>query len=214
MEDKKGWRVDFKKISVIATILFYFGMSWFFPWGDLEVHQSISSSYFFDLLFFAIVAFSLKEKVKTKLIYPEKLFLKCILISFTAIVIIMINQKLSLNAPFKYLDKLVIQILFLAPVIEELVFRFSILNLLKRLNINLKWQIFVNSFLFAVSHIQALWILPKDFQGFILYQVGYTFLLGWICTKAMIMHKNILAPIIIHFIFNFIFYLAVINETL
>lgn len=206
--------MDYKKIICITTVLVYFLMSWLFPWDDYELHKSISSSYVFDVIFVVIIGLSLKEKINLQIKDPLKLFIKTLLTSFIAIVIILLNQKMNLLAPFKFVDQLAIQILFLAPVIEEFVFRYGLYHLIRKTSINIKWQLVINSLLFSISHVQAIWILPEDFQGFILYQVGYTFLLGWICTKAMMVHKNIIAPIIIHFIFNLMFYLAVINGNL
>ena len=43
-----------------------------------------------------------------------------------------------------------------------------------------------NAIMFSISHVPALFVLPKEFYGFIYLQLLYTFLLGWICAKARI----------------------------
>lgn len=206
--------MDYKKIVIFIVVAIYFSISWFFPWDNYEVHESISTSYFFDIVFIAITGVILKEKIDFKILEPLKLLIKTLLTSIIAVVVILLTEKMNLLAPFRFIDQLAVQILILAPFVEEFIFRYGVFHLIKRTQINVKYQIVINAFLFSISHIQAIWILPQDFHGFIYYQVAYTFLLGWVCTKVMMVHKNIFAPIIIHFIFNLMFYIAVLNGNL
>jgi membrane protease YdiL (CAAX protease family) len=102
----------------------------------------------------------------------------------------------------------------LAPIIEEFVFRFAFYEILKKKVANRKTLYFLNALLFSISHAGALSVLPKEFFPFIFFQIGYTFILGWICTKAKDDSNSIVEPIILHFVFNFLFYLAVVNQVI
>ena len=62
-----------------------------------------------------------------------------------------------------------------------------------------------------MSHLPALWFLPEEFHGFIGFQLFYTLLLGWICAKSRVKTNGMLEPVVLHFAFNLIFYIAVKN---
>jgi membrane protease YdiL (CAAX protease family) len=62
--------------------------------------------------------------------------------------------------------------------------------------------------IFAFSHLIGLSVLPPEYVPFIGFQVFYTFLLGLLCGQAMLRFHSVLAPIVLHFIFNLTFYAA------
>ncbi|MBT4792381.1 MAG: CPBP family intramembrane metalloprotease, partial [Halobacteriovoraceae bacterium] len=101
-----------------------------------------------------------------------------------------------------------LQLLLLAPLIEELVFREGFVALFEKFKLNKILILSLNSILFSLSHLPALWHLPVEFHSFIAFQVFYTLILGWICTKVRIETKGLALPIIHHFLFNLIFYVA------
>jgi membrane protease YdiL (CAAX protease family) len=198
-----------KKVAFYIIPAFYFGISWLFPWEKYQWDSSISVSYFFDCIFVLLVATGLRVlpvfKIDHISLLPSKLVATFALASF----VIFLNNLLALQAPFRYVDKLAVQLLFLAPVIEEFVFRFAFFALFKRCGQSIRWQIITNSGLFSLSHIAAIWILPAEFREFIVFQVGYTFALGWVCTKARMRHQSLIVPILMHFVFNLTFYMAI-----
>ena len=199
-------------IKVIITILFpivYFSISWFFPWDKVMANVSISPSYLFDLIFIGATVFFFKSKLKIGK-SSVKLFTIKLLLSFVfASLCIGVINLMGLVAPFKFVDKLFIQVLILAPIIEELIFREAFYTVFKRAGLPSIWQGLINSALFSLSHLPAIWILPAEFKSFVIFQLIYTFVLGWVCFKSREVSKGILEPILIHLVFNLVFYMAV-----
>ena len=189
--------------------VFYFCISWFFPWQLIQWDSSISITYLFDLAFVCVFYFILEPKMKLKV--EIGIFIRLLITIALALICITITSSFNLSAPFKYVDNLFIQILVLAPIIEELVFRFAFYEMFKEKISNRKIQFVLNSLLFSISHSAALAVLPTEFYPFIFFQIIYTFFLGWICTKAKDLSQSIIEPIILHFVFNLFFYFAVIK---
>ena len=116
----------------------------------------------------------------------------------------------GLTTPFRFVEELPLQVLVLAPILEECVFRFALFEPLRRV-IRKKIIMFcTNAALFSLSHAYALRVLPDSFHPFIYFQLSYTFLLGWVCAKAKDISGSLVEPILLHFIFNLMFYLAVV----
>ncbi|MDH5414840.1 MAG: CPBP family glutamic-type intramembrane protease, partial [Flavobacteriaceae bacterium] len=84
----------------------------------------------------------------------------------------------------------------------------------EKLNLNPKHLLISNGVLFSISHLPGLWYLESAFHGFIYFQLLYTFGLGWMCAKARLESRGLLEPILLHFLFNSVFYLAVTNNGL
>ena len=198
-----------KKVAPVTISISYFTISWFFPWEEYQWDSSISISYLFDFIFISLVALTFKKipniKVEHQSLLPGKLIATFAMASF----VIFLNGLLAIETPFRFIDKLAIQLLVLAPIIEELVFRFAFFHIFKKFELSPTWQMVVNAGLFSLSHLPAMWTLPSEFQVFVGYQVLYTFALGWVCTKAKMRHKSIIIPVLMHFVFNLTFYVAI-----
>jgi len=201
-----------KYYLVFLYPIIYFGLSWFLPWDAIQWDSSISVTYIFDIFFATSVYLIHKPRLTfrlTKGVMPRGLALAA-----TAFLSIFICLQLGLLTPFRYVDNLFIQILILAPIIEELVFRYALFEPFKLIIPNKNMLFIFNGLLFSLSHGKALTVLPTDFHSFIYFQMGYTFLLGWICSKAKFSSGSILEPILLHFTFNLIFYYSVTNYNL
>ena len=98
---------------------------------------------FFDIVFIAITGVILKEKIDFKILEPLKLLIKTLLTSIIAVVVILLTEKMNLLAPFRFIDQLAVQILILAPFVEEFIFRYGVFHLIKRTQINVKYQIVI-----------------------------------------------------------------------
>lgn len=192
--------------------IIYFACSWLLPWDSIQWDSSISVTYIFDLIFALSVYLIHKPKMSLRL--TKGILPRLFAISVLAFVTILISLQLNLLSPFRYVDNLFIQILILAPIVEELVFRFALFEPFKLIIPNKNILFIFNGLLFSLSHGKALSVLPQDFHAFIYFQIGYTFLLGWICSKAKFKSGSILEPIVLHFVFNLIFYYSVINYNL
>ncbi|MAX67573.1 MAG: CPBP family intramembrane metalloprotease [Bacteriovoracaceae bacterium] len=198
----------------LLTPVIYFGVSWFFPWEIIQFKSSISVSYIFDILFSVIILLILKRRDFLGKVKLPVLAVKVFLTILVALLCVWMIKSLKLVAPFQYIEYLALQLLVLAPLIEELVFRGAFVEVCEKLRLNNKLILVSNSLLFSLSHLPALWTLPAEFHHFIGFQVFYTFFLGWVCTKSRLVTKGLVEPILIHFIFNFVFYLAVIRYSL
>ncbi len=98
-------------------------------------------------------------------------------------------------------------LLAVGPLLEELLFRGLLHRTFQELLENTVATSVITSLMFSYSHFQAYFKVPADFQPFIFYQTGYTFLLALLCTIVRIRHGLIWA-ILAHALFNFGFYLG------
>lgn len=183
-------------------------MVFFFPFEGFKVLPSISSIYLFEVIFITIVSILLKLKIGLKLKNPKRFISKLLFTVVLGGISIGIIKNLKIETPFKYLDNYIIQLIILAPVIEEFIYRHVLFGLMERKKIDRMNIFFFNSILFSFSHAIAFFSLPSIFYPFIFIQLFYTFILGWIMTKAKMDHESILAPILLHFAFNLMFLLT------
>lgn len=201
-----------KRLLLVIIPLAYFFMVWFFPWHMMETNSNISIIYLFDISFVVVVSLILKKVPVVKLKDLRRYVIVCLLTIPIAAVIIWLNNLLKIETPFALVNNPALQLLLMAPLIEELVFRHAFFSLGQSLKLPKVLEVHYNSALFAISHMASIWVLPPKYYGFIAYQVIYTFFLGRICTKVLLRQESILAPIGVHFVFNLVFYFAVTNN--
>lgn len=195
-------------LAVLATVV-YFCVLWMVPWDSFTPSLwSISFSYIFDLIFFLTIFALYKNKNFLGRFNFHGASLRLLL---TIILGVLCNSIIKnsepLVSPFGYIQNIVVQLLIMAPIFEELVFRGGIYKLFEKAIENSLYRTIINSALFSFSHGFAFFLLPEEFHNFIYFQMGYTFLLGWICTKSRERSVGIVEPIFLHFVFNLIFYL-------
>lgn len=194
-------------ISFFALIILYFAFSWGLPWHKLP--STISFSYIFDLAFALVVCFffRLPWKFKWRSLKNSALFISQSLL--LALFCIGAAWFWSMPVPFQLVNNLEWHLLVFAPILEELIFRQTFQRfLIKRMGGTRVTSMLVAA-IFAFSHLIALRVLPDEFVPFIGFQVFYTFVLGVICGQALLRTHSILAPILIHFLFNLCFFFAV-----
>lgn len=199
----------------ISTILIaiYFAMSWFYPWPALPWFPAISTAYLWDLSFSVMLLGLLKLKSKSKKRKDrtkEKtgFLVRLIAVLLLGVASLFILEHFAFAVPFRYIESPVLQLLIFAPIFEELVFRLGFLTFFLRFTSDKRYAILLSSLLFAVSHLSALWHLPKEFHAFVGIQFVYTFFLGWLLGKSFDKTGSVLFPIVYHFLFNLIFYLG------
>ena len=190
---------------IYLVFIIYYLLVFFFPWEGLKILPSVSSIYLFEVIFVTVVSILLRMPLRFKLKHPKYILKKIIATIALGAVSIGIIKFFKVETPFKYLDNYILQLIVLAPIIEGLIYRHILLGLLQKKNIEVRNQLFFTSLLFSFSHAIAFFSLPMIFYPFILIQLVYTFILGWIVTKSKIDHEAIQAPILLHFIFNLIF---------
>jgi membrane protease YdiL (CAAX protease family) len=199
---------QYSVIISIATI--YFCISWLVPWSELAPNSTISPSYIFDILVIGLSFWALKLKHIVGSIVLKSLIIRLTVVIFFAIVSASLTKSFNLLSPFKYVDLLVIQILILAPFIEEAVFRGAFFSIHERFEKRMLFVIGFNTLLFSFSHFSGTMFLPEEFHSFIYFQMLYTIPLGWLCSKARQKTGGVVEPIILHFGFNLIFYIGVV----
>jgi membrane protease YdiL (CAAX protease family) len=198
--------MEIKRLNYFVLIIIYFALSWFYPWEPIEAYPALSKAYIFDFVFVVITTFVYRN-------WPQFLFekIRAFFIKLGATLVlatgsILIIKFMQWKTPFEYMDRVFLQLVILAPILEELVFRNVFYQLSNRYFKQKKWPVYFNAAIFSLSHFPAFWYLPAEFHPFIYWQLFYTFFLGLICARAMQDQKSILGPIILHLIFNFMFY--------
>lgn len=192
----------------IVFVAIYFAGSWLIPWDELSSGRPISLSYLWDCLFFVAVAL-IFQKPKFKLKISPQSSARLGFCLFLALVCIGLIKLFSLQTPFIYLSYPFIQLVILAPIFEEIIFRESFYILLHKTHLSYKLRSVILSGLFAISHLFALSVLPAEFSAFIWFQFMYTFILGMILFRERKEQNCVLMPIIQHMGFNLVFYFAI-----
>ncbi|HXH32311.1 MAG TPA: CPBP family intramembrane glutamic endopeptidase [Bacteriovoracaceae bacterium] len=197
-------------IGFLILVITYFAFSWGLPWH--KIPSTISFSYIFDLLFALSVSFFFRLPWKFKFHFNKhsyKAFLEVMALGLGAVLSI---WYLEIEIPFRLVNNLEWHLLVFAPVLEELVFR----QTFQRVLISSVGGKYVTSMLvaaiFAFSHLVGLTVLSTEYVPFIGFQVFYTFVLGVLCGQALLRFHSVIMPIILHFIFNLIFYVALRSE--
>jgi membrane protease YdiL (CAAX protease family) len=197
-------------ISFFVLVIVYFAFSWGLPWH--KIPSTISFSYIFDLLFALSVSFFFRLPWKFRWVITKQTFKAILEVLFLAIGAVLAIWYMDIETPFRLVNNLEWHLLLFAPVLEELVFR----QTFQRVLISSVGGKYVTSMLvaaiFAFSHMVGLSVLPAEYVPFIGFQVFYTFLLGLICGQALLRFHSVFAPIVLHFIFNLVFYIALQSE--
>lgn len=104
--------------------------------------------------------------------------------------------------------KTIFLLLVLAPVLEELIFRYMLWIAIEKFIKKTEWQIWISALFFSLGHVVIMLILPTEFRAFVLYQAAYVVALSIGASYLRIKTKGMIAPIAVHFLFNLGFYLA------
>jgi membrane protease YdiL (CAAX protease family) len=183
-------------------IVGYFLVSWLVPWPD----SLIPSYLIFDLFFSIFVLILIKEKINFKLNHTD-LKKPVLLILILAIAVLLLLVLFKWQTPFLFITHYEIKLVLAAPIIEELLFRGAITGLIRK-HVNRNKLLLISAALFSFSHFYSFFITPVEFHSFILLQTGYTFILGYILAKDFEEHLNFARVILMHFIFNALFLVA------
>ena len=190
---------------VICIVVAYFLCSWFIPWHLVQLPYELSLATGFDIVVVLTLAIKFKFPIRVGL-RPSQIK-ELVLPSILAMSSIGMVHFIKMPTPFSYIQNIFLHMVIIAPLVEELIFRFTFQNLISKSINNKKLVIILSALLFSLSHAFAFTFLPKAFFPFIFLQVIYTFFLGLFCAKSFY-NNNILSPYLIHFIFNLFFYTA------
>ena len=193
-------------IGFFVLIIIYFAFSWGLPWHKLP--STISFSYIFDLLFALGVSFIFRLPWKFRWNINKQTFIAVLEVLAVAAASIFAIWYMDIESPFRLVSGLEWHLLFFAPILEELVFRQTFQRLLIKSVGGKRVTSMLVASIFAFSHLIGLTVLPVEYVPFIGFQVFYTFVLGLICGQALLRFHSVLAPIVLHFLFNLSFYIA------
>ncbi len=99
-------------------------------------------------------------------------------------------------------------LLIVAPVLEELIFRYMLWIAVEKFIKKPEWQIWISAIFFSLGHVIIMMTIPMEFRAFVLYQAAYVLVLSIGASYLRMKSKGMLAPITVHFLFNLGFYLV------
>jgi len=165
------------------------------------------SSYYFEVILVTISLVLLRQKVKEMFTLSQSLYYYSAAALACGYLVFKGAGSLQIGLPFDLSSKeLLFFLLIVAPILEELIFRFFCWQPLAKINKSL--ALLTTSLLFSYSHFHSFWFVPTEYQGFIYYQTAYTLILGLACGYAIWRYNSLLGAILIHFAFNFGFLLG------
>lgn len=196
-------------IQVSIIVVSYFLILSFMPWQIFDEHLFFNSSYLFDFIFSVGLIIFTKARYSVKHTNFRLLGIFNAASLFIALVSLLVLKIMSVQHAFSLVDHLFFQMVILAPILEELVFRMGIGELQLKFLPRFKWNFLLNGFIFSLSHALALFVVPDEFIVFIWCQIFYTFVLGMLCFNSFVKTRNPLFPITVHLSFNLCFYLFI-----
>jgi len=102
----------------------------------------------------------------------------------------------------------IVFLLVVAPILEELIFRFVLWQPIARFTKSPVAALVATALLFSYAHLHAIWFVPPEFHAFVYYQTTYTLFLGLLCGFSLYKSNSLLSSMVLHFSFNLGFYLA------
>lgn len=122
--------------------------------------------------------------------------------------ILKIARLTGISVPMNVNDvETVIFLVAVAPILEELIFRFMLFQPIQRVW-NAKIAMVATSLLFSYSHLHAIWFVPPEYDKFLIYQTAYALPLGFACAYVMRRQRSLLSSMLVHATFNLGFFLA------
>lgn len=99
-------------------------------------------------------------------------------------------------------------LLAVAPILEELIFRLALWEGIKAISDHAFSTITVSTLLFSIAHLVAYWVVTSSIQSFVLYQALYVIPLSIVISYRRHYANSVFSAMLLHFGFNFGFYLA------
>jgi membrane protease YdiL (CAAX protease family) len=194
----------FAPLLLVISILLKLGGENIF-WQKVPLYYS----YLFEIVFIVVTASLLKLRAptfKVPSLFDLASFLGLLTLGFTTF---KFANHFEIMIPFDFNLKLnVFLLLVVAPILEELVFRYALWEALQR--VSKKWWVTLlgTSFLFSAAHFTSFWAVPALFKSFVIYQTCYTAVLGVIAGLPKLKRQDLSTSIFLHFCFNLGFLIA------
>lgn len=176
-----------------------------FLWQKLPEYYSLV----FEVLFVSLAYFSFRRQIvlaKMPKIWDGIFTLVMMAAGFA---VYRLTAFIEIPIPFDLADqKTVILLIAVAPVLEEFIFRMALWESIQALFKSQGLTLILTSLLFAIGHFTAYWLVPEQFQGFVVYQTIYVAFLGLVLGCRKVETGAVFSTIYLHFGFNLGFFLA------
>lgn len=195
-----------KKWSFIS-IIFYIIFGIFYD--DLFLRFHPYGNYIFDLSFVIFFLIKMSSEIHFKGGWGKSSFIQYGLSLISGFLVYKAALHFKIAIPFDLKGtEVLLFLLIIGPILEEFIFRFCILYLLRTISSSKFLIILFSSLLFSLSHFVAYFDVPKSIGIFVIYQSAYTFLIAIWWGYSYIKSKSLTIPCFLHIFFNFGFYLA------
>lgn len=119
----------------------------------------------------------------------------------------LVSDLRGIQVPFQIEDSMTrLQLLAVAPVLEELLFRGLFWRAFEKLGASPRMVAVAVSVMFSLAHLEAYGRVDSAGQGFVVYQTLYVILLSAACGFLRIRSGRVTLPVVAHFLFNLGFY--------
>jgi membrane protease YdiL (CAAX protease family) len=189
----------------LALLLAYLIVRYFFI-RELEA-ISLYSTYVLEVVLVGIMAFLYRATFGQQWRLPKAVLVIALPILTLGFLAFKFMGVLSISLPLDLSGaETLLFLLIIAPILEELIFRFFAWQPLSAFNKSAAY--IITSLLFSYSHFHSYWFVPAEFHNFIFYQTIYTFSLALACGYSLFKYNSLAGAILLHFMFNLGFYLG------
>ena len=128
----------------------------------------------------------------------------------TGVLVALVSDLRGIQVPFQVEDSMTrIQLLAVAPVLEELLFRGLSSRAFEKLGASPRLAAVAVTVMFSLAHLEAYGRVDPAGQAFVIYQTLYVILLSAACGFLRIRSGRVTLPVVAHFLFNLGFYWGV-----
>lgn len=192
------------KISLGLLGLYIIIRFFFTTWLDTRGEYS---SYIFESILVAFMAYLHWADFKSQWKVNRKILLIAACAGVAGFIVFKLIRPFGIVLPFDITEGNVwIFLLLVAPILEELIFRFFAWKPVANKNKKAAW--IFTSVLFSYAHLHAFWFVAPDIRSFVYYQAVYTLGLGLACGYMVFKHNSLAGAILVHGLFNLGFFLG------
>lgn len=174
-------------------------------WDSLPIF----APYLFDLIYFSSCFYLYKSNWNFSKQVSRNEKLEITLSFLLGFITLYSGELLGFSPPFEFHSFTVaLLLIFIGPILEELIFRFSFVSALKNMHGNKYFLMITSAILFSLAHYWSIFSIPQQFKGFVYYQTFYTLIIGLWWGYNYLKYNNMFNSVFLHIAFNFGFYLG------
>lgn len=165
--------------------------------------------YYFDLGFIVVALYLFRNKINLNLLPAARMGRSLLIYLIAGAITLLFARVFSTEIPFDLSSRgTILFLVLLGPILEELIFRFSLWNLISRVTGCEKAAFYGTTVLFSLAHFKAIFIINNAFVTFVAFQSLYTIILGRQLGERYGERKSIAEVILLHAFYNLGFWLA------